>query len=90
LVRPSISAARNDEIEIIFHPAGHVVGAAAIEIRHKHRHIFFTGDVLFEDLRTLPGAKFPAGHFDTLVMETTRGTTERPGQRTSRHGDRPA
>ena len=27
---------------------------------------------------TLPGAKFPAGHFDTVVMETTRGVTERP------------
>jgi len=67
-----------DEIEIIFHPAGHVAGAAGVEIRHKHRQIFFTGDVLFEAQRTLPGAKFPAGHFDTLVMETTRGITERP------------
>ncbi|WP_414664982.1 MBL fold metallo-hydrolase [Horticoccus sp. 23ND18S-11] len=67
-----------DEIEVIFHPAGHVAGAAAVEIHHKHRAIFFTGDVLFENQRTLPGAKFPAGHFDTLVMETTRGTTERP------------
>lgn len=67
-----------DEIEIMFHPAGHVAGAGAVEIHHKHRQILFTGDVLFENQRTLPGAKFPAGHFDTLVMETTRGTTERP------------
>ena len=67
-----------DEIEIIFHPAGHVAGAAAVELHHKHRHILFTGDVLFENQRTLAGAKFPAGHFDTLVTETTRGTTERP------------
>jgi Cft2 family RNA processing exonuclease len=67
-----------DEIEVIFHPAGHVAGACAVEIHHKHRQVFFTGDVLFENQRTLPGAKFPAGHFDTLVMETTRGTTERP------------
>ena len=67
-----------DEIEVIFHPAGHVAGAAAVEIHHKHRAIFFTGDVLFENQRTLPGAKFPAGHFDTIVMETTRGATERP------------
>ncbi len=67
-----------DEIEIILHPAGHVAGAAGVEIRHKHRHLFFTGDVLFENQRTLAGAKFPSGHFDTLVMETTRGTTERP------------
>lgn len=67
-----------DDIEIILHPAGHVAGAAGVEIRHKHRQIFFTGDVLFEAQRTLPAAKFPAGHFDTLVMETTRGATERP------------
>jgi Cft2 family RNA processing exonuclease len=71
-----------DEVEIILHPAGHVAGAAAIEMRHKHRAIFFTGDVLFENQRTLPGAKFPAGHFDTLVTETTRGTTERTPDRT--------
>jgi Cft2 family RNA processing exonuclease len=71
-----------DEIEFTLHPAGHVAGAAAVEIRHKHRAIFFTGDVLFENQRTLPGAKFPAGHFDTLVMETTRGTTERTAEKT--------
>ena len=67
-----------DEIEIIFHPAGHVAGAAGVELRFKHRAIFITGDVLFEAQRTLSAAKFPAGHFDTLIMETTRGATERP------------
>jgi Cft2 family RNA processing exonuclease len=67
-----------EEIEITFHQAGHVAGAAGVEIRHKQRKLFFTGDVLFEPQRTLAGAKFPAGPFDTLVMETTRGTTERP------------
>ena len=66
-----------DDIEIVFHPAGHVAGAAAIELKHKHRAIFITGDVLFDAQRTLPGAKFPAGHFDTLITETTRGDTER-------------
>lgn len=67
-----------DEIQITLHPAGHVAGAAALEVRHKHRGIFFTGDVLFDDLRTLPGAHFPLGQFDTVVTETTRGLTERP------------
>ncbi|KXU34736.1 MBL fold metallo-hydrolase [Cephaloticoccus primus] len=67
---------RGEEVEIIFHPAGHVAGAAGVELVHKHRHIFITGDVLFEDQRTIPGAKFPSGHFDTLIMETTRGDTD--------------
>jgi Cft2 family RNA processing exonuclease len=71
-----------DEVEVVMHPAGHVAGAAAVEIRHKHRAIFFTGDVLFENQRTLPGARFPAGHFDTLVTETTRGLTERHPDKT--------
>src|SRR5258708_26209927 len=30
-----------DEVEVIFHPAGHVAGAAAVEVHHKHRAIFF-------------------------------------------------
>ncbi len=65
-----------EEIDIILHPAGHVAGAAGIELRHKHRQIFITGDVQFENQRTLPGAKFPSGHFDTLILETTRGDTD--------------
>ena len=70
-----------DDIEVTFHPAGHIAGAAGIEIQYKTRKIFFTGDVLFESQRTLPGAKFPSGHFDTLVLETTRGLADRePGK----------
>jgi Cft2 family RNA processing exonuclease len=65
-----------DEVEITFHPAGHVAGAAGVELRHKHRQIFITGDVLFDNQRTVPGAKFPAGHFDTIITETTHGATE--------------
>ncbi len=66
-----------DDLEVVFHPAGHVAGAAAVELHYKHRAIFITGDVLFENQRTLAGAKFPAGHYDTLITETTRGNTER-------------
>ncbi|MFT3780708.1 MAG: MBL fold metallo-hydrolase [Nibricoccus sp.] len=70
-----------DEVEIVLHPAGHVTGAAAVELHYKHRGIFITGDVLFENQRTLTGAKFPAGHFDTVITETTRGITERPANK---------
>lgn len=67
-----------DEIEFILHPAGHIPGAAGVQIHHKHRRIFFTGDVLFNVQRILDGAKFPVGKFDTLVTETTHGATEKP------------
>lgn len=74
-----------DDIEFILHPAGHIPGAAGVELRHRNRRLFFTGDVLFNVQRILAGAMFPKAHFDTLVMETTRGVTERtPEQSRSR------
>ncbi len=73
---------KKDEIQVIFHPAqATCAGAAAVEIRHGQRGIFVTGDVLFENQRTLTGAKFPTGHFDTLITETTRGNTERAAEK---------
>ncbi|WP_438482926.1 MBL fold metallo-hydrolase [Oleiharenicola lentus] len=75
---PKKFAGARDEIEFTFHPAGHIPGAAGIEILHKHRRIFFTGDVLFNVQRILAGAKFPSGKFDTLVTETTHGATDKP------------
>jgi Cft2 family RNA processing exonuclease len=68
----------HDDLEIIFHQAGHVAGAAGVELRHGGRRYFFTGDVQFEAQRTCPAARFPVDHFDLLVTETTRGDTERP------------
>mgnify|MGYP005839937047 CR=1 FL=1 len=65
-----------DQIEIILHPAGHVAGAAAVEVVHAGRRIVFTGDVLFTAQRTLPGAHLPKGPIDTLVMETTHGAKQ--------------
>jgi Cft2 family RNA processing exonuclease len=74
---PKKFAGAKDEIEFTFHPAGHITGAAGVEIHHRHRKVFFTGDVLFEVQRTLAPAMFPKARFDTLVTETTRGATER-------------
>ncbi len=68
---------KRGEIELMFHASGHVAGATAVEIHSGTRDIFLTGDVLFEHQRTLRGAQFPLGHFDTLIIETTRGITER-------------
>lgn len=64
-------------LEVTFFRAGHIVGASGIRLVYKHRSIFFTGDVLFREQTILPGADFPDQPFDTLVMETTRGHTER-------------
>lgn len=67
-----------DSLTITLHMAGHVPGAAAVTLEHRHRKVFFTGDVLFAEQRILDGARLPSDPVDTLVMETTRGARSRP------------
>ncbi|MEM7673254.1 MAG: MBL fold metallo-hydrolase [Verrucomicrobiota bacterium] len=64
------------ELSITLYPAGHVAGAAGIRIECSGESIFVTGDCLFRDNLTLPGAQFPIEAVDTLITETTRGATE--------------
>ena len=71
----------NDKLEITFYPAGHIPGACAVSLKHKHRKIFISGDVLFSKMNTLKGADFPNNRVDTLILETTRGATESPEEK---------
>ncbi len=70
------------DLSVTLYAAGHVAGAAGIKLSYRHRSIFITGDVLFTNQRTLPGASFPEEDFDTIVLETTRGRTERNPEKT--------
>lgn len=67
----------NESIILTFYRAGHIPGSAGVEIVYKNQRIFITGDVLFTPQLILPGAHFPKGAFDTLIMETTRGSKEK-------------
>jgi Cft2 family RNA processing exonuclease len=71
----------DDRVDIEFFDAGHVSGASGVMLQYKHRKIFFTGDVLFRKQKILPGGKWPDEKIDTLIMETTRGSTERTKQK---------
>ena len=64
-------------ITVTLHHAGHVAGAVSVEIQSAKEKVFFTGDILFEDQRTLDGAEPLNKKVDTLVMETTRGLSQR-------------
>ena len=64
-------------IELTFHHAGHVAGAVSVSVQSPKESIFFTGDVLFNEQRTLDGARPPLRPIDILVMETTRGLSPR-------------
>jgi len=78
--KPRVFEKNGAKLEITLYPSGHIPGAAGVMLKYKHRKIFFTGDVLFKNMRILQGADFPKEPVDTLVMETTRGSTQRmPG-----------
>ena len=50
--QPRVLEAYNGEtLEVTFFPAGHVAGAAGMQLVYKHRVIFITGDALFTDQR---------------------------------------
>jgi len=67
-----------EEIELTLYAAGHVCGAGGFELKHGGKRYFFTGDILFDDQRILPGAKFPQEtKYDAIVIETTRGEAVR-------------
>ncbi len=70
-----------EPLDIMFLPAGHVLGAASILVNHKNKKTFFTGDILFSDQHTLKGASNDIKTVDTLFIETTRGKTERLANR---------
>ncbi|MEL0098214.1 MAG: MBL fold metallo-hydrolase, partial [Opitutae bacterium] len=78
---PMIFEKEGKSIEITAYHAGHVAGAVSFDLRYDGKHIFFAGDVLFDDLRTLQGAQLPNHPVDVLVMETTRGVSERPANK---------
>jgi predicted metal-dependent RNase len=61
-----------------FHDAGHILGSAGVMIREAGSSLFYTGDVNFESQTISMAADFPTEGIDVLVIETTRGTYERP------------
>ena len=68
--------------KITMYPAGHVLGAVSVLIEYEGRQLFITGDILFSDQNSLRGAQIPQlDHLDVLMLETTRGSTERTALR---------
>ena len=62
----------------MFHDAGHVLGSVGITVRSNGTTVMYTGDVNFEDSTLIKGATFPETPVDSLIIETTRGDSERP------------
>ncbi|MBU1099814.1 MAG: MBL fold metallo-hydrolase [Bacteroidetes bacterium] len=63
-------------ISVIFKDAGHILGSASIFIESEGHKIFFTGDINLSPQAIMSGAEFPKIEIDTLITETTYGSTE--------------
>jgi Cft2 family RNA processing exonuclease len=72
---------KGQRVTFTLYQAGHIPGAVGLLLEHRHRRIFHTGDVLFEDTSLIDGARFPEGEMDTVIVETTRGATKRESPR---------
>lgn len=62
---------------VTFHPAGHILGSAFLEIEFYGKRLLFTGDLGRHEhpLLSAPG-KIPAGKFDAVITESTYGDRE--------------
>ncbi len=63
-----------EETFVTFHPAGHILGAAYLEVEFFGKRLLFTGDLGREEHPLLsPPGDIPSGHFDAIVTESTYG-----------------
>ena len=74
-------------LEATMFDAGHILGSTGIMIREGSNTLFYSGDVNFEHQTICRAADFPTSGIDVLVMESTRGTYERP-ESYSRKGEK--
>jgi Cft2 family RNA processing exonuclease len=69
---PMDGRAKIDDLEVVSHNAGHVLGSAIYEVVTPEGNVVYTGDLQFRDSFTLKAAE-PIS-CDVLVIETTFGS----------------
>ena len=60
-------------INFRLYPAGHLLGAAMIDIEYQAVRVLVTGDFALRDLAGFRGAVWPLAEYDTVFMESTHG-----------------
>jgi len=59
------------DLEYRFLPAGHLVGAAMIDIARSDLRVLITGDFALRELGGLPGAVWTSDPYDVVIMESS-------------------
>lgn len=66
-----------EETFVTFHRAGHILGAATVEVEFFGKRLLFSGDLGRPEHPLLtPPDSIPAGNFDAIVTESTYGDRE--------------
>lgn len=62
-----------DGLQVTYHPAGHIAGAAMLVLESEEGTLVMSGDVSLNDQRAVVSAKIPNIKADALVLESTYG-----------------
>lgn len=66
-----------EQTYVTFHPSGHILGAAFLEVEFFGKRLLFTGDMGREHHPLLISPDpVPAGHWDAVITESTYGDRE--------------
>lgn len=72
-----------EDIEVYFHPVGHVLGAAGILLKTPEGNVAYSGDISAANQRTVDGmTPIDFFHTDTLILESTYGDGLHPSRKT--------
>ncbi len=66
----------NEDIQVTFLDAGHILGAAGILLQTNDIRIFYTGDTNVSKQSILAGADYPQHPVDVLILETTSASSD--------------
>lgn len=64
------------QVNCTFYDAGHILGSAGLLLENNDYKIFYTGDVNLTTQTIQPPAQLPETKIDTLILETTYGSTD--------------
>lgn len=81
-VKESVWHKIDDELEVYFHPCGHVLGASSILLKTSEGNVVYSGDISTANQRTVDGmTEIDFFQPDALILESTYGNELHPSRR---------
>ena len=65
-----------NDVKVILHESGHVLGGASVILEHNGKRIFYTGDINTRGSKLLRPADLDFGEIDLMIIESTCSQSE--------------